>query len=167
MHWLNLVPNRIYDHALRQAVKGKKFTYDGMVIKAKMVDIYDGDTLTLVFRYRGQLQQHSCRMLGYDSPEMKPPKSNPDREAEMAAAREARQALKDLLEKHTVLKVECGKFDKYGRILVTLYVPDRTGLLGLVGCGGSINVNQWMVDSGYGVPYDGGTKVKRKYEKLK
>jgi len=161
IHWHSFVPNFIYDHKLRHAEKTKKFSYQGMTVKAKMVDIYDGDTLTLVFRYRGELQQHSCRMMGYDSPEMKPLKSKPDREAEIEAAKAAKEALKELLERHTVVTVKCHQFDKYGRVLVTLWVPGRSGLFSC--CGGDLNVNQWMIDQGYGYVYDGGTKKNIKF----
>lgn len=164
MHLARLVPNFIYDYKLRHAEKTQKFSYKDMTVKAKMVDIYDGDTLTLVFRYRGELQQHSCRMLGYDSPEMKPPKSKPNRQAEIEAAKAARQALKDLLERHQIMTVKCHQFDKYGRILVTITVPGGTGIFGGCCCfGGHINVNQWMIDHGYGYKYDGGSKKNIKY----
>lgn len=163
MHWYNLVPNYIYDYKLRHAEKTQKFTYKGMTVKAKMVDIYDGDTLTLVFRYRGQLQQHSCRMMGYDSPEMKPAKNKPNREAEIQAAKAAKEALKELLERHQIVTAKCHQFDKYGRILVTLMVPTRSGLFGRC-CSEDMVVNQWMIDQGHGYVYDGGTKKNITYK---
>jgi hypothetical protein len=43
--------------------------------------------------------------------------------------------------------IECGDFDKYGRILVTIILRS-TGE----------NINQWMLDNNYGVVYNGGTK---------
>lgn len=163
LHWHDFVPKCLYDFELRSACKGEKFTYRGYRCKAKVVDIYDGDTLTLVFRHRGHLEQHSCRMVGYDSPEMKPPKSDPNREREIAAAKRARAALQGMVSDGLV-RVECGDFDKYGRILVTLYVrdPQAGGCPGFGICGrpAEIEVNRWMVEEGHGIPYDGGTKRK-------
>ena len=52
----------------------EKFTYAGLLTKAKVVDVYDGDTITIVFYHNGQPIKDSFRMLGYDSPEMKPRK---------------------------------------------------------------------------------------------
>jgi len=151
---------RVYDRELRHTTKGQKFSYKGLKFNAKIVDVYDGDTLTVVFRYRGELQQHSVRMIGYDSPEMKPPKTKPDREHEIAAAKEARKALMTITgfdEQSThLVSIECHAFDKYGRILVNLYTKRRNRWWSWREC---INVNQWMIDRGYGVPYDGGSKL--------
>ncbi len=63
-----------YDLELRNSVRGKNSNFAGKKFKCKVVNVYDGDTCTVVFRHRGKLEQHSVRMLGYDSPEMKPPK---------------------------------------------------------------------------------------------
>lgn len=51
----HLLPTSIYDYDLHHAVKTKAFSYEGLTLRAKVVDIYDGDTVTLVFRYRGRL----------------------------------------------------------------------------------------------------------------
>jgi len=158
MRFSKLVPKWIYDYELNHATKGDKFTYDGHVCRAKVVDIYDGDTLTLVFRYGGKLQQHSCRMLGYDSPEMKPPKSDPGRDKEIKAANEAKVALSNIIA-DKVVRIKCGDFDKYGRILVTIWV--KPGSCRSC-CLRRMNVNEWMIENGYGNPYSGGTKTKFK-----
>tara|TARA_R100001163_G_C5060314_1_gene197120 strand:- start:210 stop:710 length:501 start_codon:yes stop_codon:yes gene_type:complete len=155
-----LVPNSIYDHKLRNSKKGKKFNYSGLKVKAKVVDIYDGDTLTLVFRYSGKLQQHSCRMIGYDSPEMRPSKNSPNREKEIEAAKIAREKLISWIGEPNLttklIDVKLHDFDKYGRILVDIYVDDRSKIFKC--CGNGIHINQWMIDNGYGYAYDGGTK---------
>ena len=39
---------------------------------AKVVDVYDGDTITVSIINNCTIQKHKLRMLGYDSPEMKP-----------------------------------------------------------------------------------------------
>ena len=86
-------------------------------------------------------------MFGYDSPEMKPLLKTPDRESIIVRAREAKGALEFLLAKNGFnAYADMYGFDKYGRILVRLHLPDGT------------HVNQWMIDHGHGVPYDGGTK---------
>lgn len=150
------IPKWIYDYELQHAQKGEKFTYQGHKCKAKVVDIYDGDTLTLVFRYGGKLQQHSCRMEGYDSPEMKPPKTQQNRDREITAANKAKDALSNIISDQ-IVNIECGQFDKYGRILITIWVKQKTSWSF---CRPRINVNQWMIANGYGVSYNGGTKTK-------
>lgn len=142
-----------FDAELHRAVRGEDFTFAGTVTLAKVVEVYDGDTVRLVFRYRGALVQYRVRMLGYDSPEMKPPRNQPNREAEVAAARAARAAL-ELIALNKVLVADLGAFDKYGRVLATVYLTND-----LEARDGAVCVNEWMVSQGHGVSYAGGTKA--------
>jgi endonuclease YncB( thermonuclease family) len=139
-----LCPVSIYDIALRRATKGEKFNYSGLKVKAKVVDVYDGDTITIVFRYRGELQQHNCRMLGYDSPELRPSRKMTNREKEIESAKIARDKLKELVEfkedSKKLVDVYLNKSDSFGRILVDVYVDGNY-------------INDWMVVHGYGKPY--------------
>lgn len=133
--------------ALLSAVCGQDFTFNGKQFLAKIVDYYDGDTVRAVFMFGDQMMQYKCRMIGYDSPEMKPLKSNPDRLKIKADALTAKKALIDKIGDELVT-IECGEFDKYGRILVTIILRS-TGE----------NINQWMLDNQYGVVYNGGAKI--------
>ena len=151
MRFSKVFPKWLYDYDLRHAEKGKKFDYSGVMTKAKVVDVYDGDTITIVFRYRGELQQQNCRMMGYDSPELRPSKKMPNREKEIEIAKEARDKLREMVGYNEfynttkLINVKLYKFDKYGRPLVQVY------------CDG-IHINEWMIVNGYGYPYNGGTK---------
>jgi len=131
-------------------IKGEDFSFKGMRFLAKMVDCYDGDTLRMAFIYNDITMQYSVRMLGYDSPEMRPPKSNSNRDEEVAAAKIARDALKTKIGDGLVYMV-CGKFDKYGRPLVTLHMRN--------GSENGENINEWMMVNKYGTPYAGGKKM--------
>lgn len=151
------------------------FTLDGVQCIAKVVDIYDGDTLTLVFRHNGSLSKFKCRLAGIDCPEMKPPKNKPNREKEIKEAILARNEVlrlttslgpnpissgltkpdiqRLLSDTHSkVINVACGPFDKYGRLLVDIYDPDT-----------NTHVNQHLIDNGFAVAYDGGTKSEFTY----
>jgi hypothetical protein len=44
---------------------------NGIVTKARVVSVYDGDTLTLVLPFKGDFYKVNCRMLGIDTCEMK------------------------------------------------------------------------------------------------
>ena len=44
--------------------------------------------------------------------------------------------------------IKCGEFDKYGRLLGTLFLNEKD----------TKSVNQIMIDNGHGYKYDGGTK---------
>lgn len=127
--------------------KLKKCTYENTrpfqpnFTHCTMVRVYDGDTLHVVTEMNGTISRFMIRMLGYDSPELK--SKNPE---ERRSAQIAKEALENRI-KGKLLRVEIDtqKKDKYGRIIATLY--DDLG-----------NINQWMMNEGYGYYYQGGTK---------
>jgi endonuclease YncB( thermonuclease family) len=150
---------------------------DGVSTIGKMVDVYDGDTgnLLLVWQGRiapkggvrydegGTIHQFRVRLSGYDSPEMRPPKNCEDREAKIAVAHVARDTLWELCTSNStirpidrgvlhdsLLRVQCGRFDKYGRLLVTLYAK--------LDGSNEVSINQLMIDKSMGYPYFGGKK---------
>jgi len=144
------------DIGLIIAERMEDFSFRGRRFAAKVVHVYDGDTIRIVFRDRGALVQYRARMAGYDSPEMKPRLDSPNRNKEVAAATDAKFALEGRISGKVVL-VECGAADKYGRLLVTVYAPERGALTPRPQLE---NINEWMLASGYGVPYDGGKKTR-------
>lgn len=125
------------------------FSWKGKTFYAKPCNIYDGDTFSICWIWKDQPIKYRCRCLGYDSPEMKPLKSNPNRDKEKELALVAKTRFTELLNANSngVVKVECGEFDKYGRILVTVWNEVDTK-----------SINQIMLDEGHGKAYDGGTK---------
>lgn len=125
------------------------FSFEGQTFLAVPCNIYDGDTFSIIFEYRGEVIKYRCRCLGYDSPEMKPLKTAPNREKEMEAAKAAKSRFTELLQSTPMkmIRVKCGAFDKYGRILVTVWNG-----------GGEDSVNDIMIREGHGRPYTGGTK---------
>jgi len=130
---------------LADAELAEDFSYAGLTVPARVLSVYDGDTVRVAFLYRGELQQHRVRLLGYDSPEMRQPRDAPDRGEQKAAAVAAR----DALARHTGLgqgpgrvSLTCGPFDKYGRILGRVYTPAGQ-------C-----INNLMLLEGHGSPYN-------------
>ena len=121
------------------SLKGKKYP-------CRIVSVYDGDTCTALFKLNRNPVKFKVRMLGYDSPEMKPRLNVENREQIKREAEAAKQALISKTKDRNII-LHCDSWDKYGRLLGTLYVDN-------------ININQWMINSGYGYPYDGGTKRK-------
>lgn len=122
------------------------FSFNNYTCKVNIVDVYDGDTFTGCFYYNNKLYKYKFRCLGYDSPEMKPLKINKNRDQEKIEANKAKQRFIELIE-NKLVTVEMGKFDKYGRILATVY---HTHI--------SNTINDIMIKEGHGVPYSGGTK---------
>ena len=96
------------------------------------VSIYDGDTCDIVLFSEGKYTRYNIRMLGYNSPEMRQPKNidNNTREINKALAIAARDKLALLLglnmelEQRPLLRVLCNGYDKYGRVLATVYNND-------------------------------------------
>ena len=129
----------------------KYFTFEGKVFYAKHCNIYDGDTFSVIFNYKGDLIKYKVRCIGYDSPEMKPLKTNEHRILEKELALKSKLRLEELLNKHEtkLIKIECFQFDKYGRLLVKVWnMIDKK------------SVNEIMIEEGHGKAYDGGTKEK-------
>jgi endonuclease YncB( thermonuclease family) len=128
------------------------FSFDGLIVKAKIVDVYDGDTFKACFKYKDNIIKYCCRMNGYDSPEMKPLKSNANREFEKQAALDAKKYFIELVhfdDPKYLVTLHVGKFDKYGRLLVTIFTEES-----------AVSVNERMINSTHGTPYSGGTKTK-------
>jgi|ETNvirenome_6_85_1030632.scaffolds.fasta_scaffold15338_4 endonuclease YncB( thermonuclease family) len=145
-----------------------EFSLDGQEIWAKVVDIYDADTCKIVIFLNNKFIKFNCRLTGIDTPEMKPSKSKPNRDLEKKAAKRARNRLvqlvtncdididkhyrksdirKLLLTNNLVIRASCDEFDKYGRLLVTLFNDNQSA-------------NQSLIDEGFAYAYDGGTKTK-------
>jgi hypothetical protein len=110
----------------------------------KVVKVYDGDTITVAARLpysASPTYRFHIRLAGIDTPEMKG-----NGEAEKAIATKARNALHELVYGKVVL-VSNRKTEKYGRVLADIWL-------------GNIHVNQWLLDKGYAVKYEGATKHK-------
>ena len=119
---------------------------DGIKTYARVVDVYDGDTITIVMKHNKKLCKFKVRMYGYDAPEMKPSLSNPNREREKEAAINAKNQLSSLILNKIVI-LECLQFDKYGRLLGNIYTMEN------------LNVNEFMITNVLGCYiYNGETK---------
>ena len=126
-------------------------------INAYVTSVYDGDTFTCAVRHHApkgtnttgsDIVRVKCRMIGIDTPEMKPPKTQANREDEKAKARQAKQFVETIiLNKHIKLHVD--GLDKYGRWLVKVPCPD-TGK----------DLADMLLAKGHAYRYDGGTKQK-------
>lgn len=123
--------------------------------KARVVDVYDGDTVTIVFYFQDHPIKDSFRMLGYDSPEMKPLKTIPNRDLHIQAARVARKYLHDTIIDQIVW-VHFVQEEKYGRLMGELFMIDPHHPNYFTGKEKSINAT--MIQKGFGKPYNGGHK---------
>ena len=110
----------------------------------KVIKVYDGDTITIASYLpipNSPLYRFSVRLNGIDTPEIK---GKTRAEKDLAIA--AKNALSELiLGKVVSLRKICN--EKYGRILADVYL-------------GETHVNAWMIENGYAVEYNGGTKAR-------
>ena len=125
------------------------FNFNSLVFVAKPCSIYDGDTFTAIFIFNGVHIKHKCRCIGYDCAEIKPKLNDPNREQEKKLAQLAKTRFTELITAHPsgLCVIECGEFDKYGRILVKVYNGVEIS-----------SVNDIMIKEGHGRVYNGGTK---------
>jgi micrococcal nuclease len=117
----------------------EKFTFEGDEHEAKVLSVYDGDTITASFPFGGKMYKWKCRLDGVDTPELRT--SN-------AKEKEFGYSVRDKLREKilgTMVTLRCGDFDKYGRLLVNIVHQGE-------------DVNRWLIDEGYAFAYDGGTK---------
>lgn len=115
---------------------------EGYVIK-----VYDGDTITIAARLpykESPLYRFQVRLNGIDSPEIKG-KSDEEKEA----AHKSKRALEALV-LHKVVQLKNPAQEKYGRILANVYVKTILNE--------DLHVNEWLLQQGYALPYDGKTK---------
>ena len=135
--------------------KVKKFTFEDEVKLAKCVNVYDGDTIQLVFPVQGTLYRWSCRLSGVDTPELRTRNKQ-----EKMYGYQVRDALREKLSNKMVM-VHCGEFDKYGRLLGQIYLKDDYEKQKGGGDSDDLqknSINQWLIDNNYAFPYDGGSK---------
>ena len=142
--YLKSIKDKLYENDIQEY-----FSFVGKTFFARACNIYDGDTFSIIFLHNNNVIKYRCRCIDYDSPEMKPSLSNPNREKEKALAVNAKNRFTELLTKHEsgLVFVECFEFDKYGRILVRVYNMIDTK-----------SINEIMVEEGHGKIYDGGKK---------
>jgi micrococcal nuclease len=123
-----------------------KFSLEGQQVLAKVTSVYDGDTVKLCFGFSGNMYIWNCRIEGVDTPELRTRNLK-----EKEYGYKVRDELRKLI-LGKVFKVQCGEFDKYGRLLVNILLDDE------------LTVSKWLIDNEYAFYYDGGTK--RDWEKF-
>jgi len=115
------------------------FTLKGHKCLAKVVHVYDGDTVHLVFEFLGQLFKWHTRIAHVDTPELRTKNLE-----EKKLGYQTRDKLIEYIH-GKVVEVVCLDFDKYGRVLAEItYNGER--------------IDEWLISNGYAKPYEGKTK---------
>lgn len=115
--------------------------YQNERILCRVIDVYDGDTCTILFLIRKIPFKIKLRVLGIDTPEKA---RCPDREKE--AGRAVTKVVKDMINDR-LFEVQLAKWDKYGgRVLGHLYLSETETL------------TDFLLKNGMGKPYEGRKK---------
>jgi len=121
----------------------KEFGFDGETKEAKVVSVYDGDTVKVVFPVLRKLYKFNCRLQGVDTPEIR---------TRDKTEKEYGLKVRDLLREkilNKVVTIHCGNFDKYGRLLINIQCKNDKE-----------KISEWLINNKYAFIYDGGTKKK-------
>ena len=135
---------------------------------AKVIDVYDADTVTVAIEVLpGQISRWSVRIVGVDAPEIRPKRDNPHRALEKRAAIRCRDALIERLvgfpvrrgltrsrvrtlfaASEKLVRLEPIGFDKYGRILGDIKLPDS-----------GVSAKTQLIGGGFARDYGGGSRA--------
>lgn len=111
------------------------FTLNGIKDYARVTEVYDGDTITIVMNISGSFLKFKCRMMGIDTCEIRS-KNPKNKELAIKARNRLIQLITDkqvdeaskkkdvssfLDEDVYVVWVHCLEFDKYGRALIQCF----------------------------------------------
>lgn len=116
--------------------------YVPQITQGRVVEIYDGDTITIVgyVKHNPDLFRFSVRLNGIDCPEMKGKSEN-----EKFVAKFAKQYVHELVH-DKIVTLEDVALDKYGRVLAKVMYGPR-------------DIAKELVEKNMAVPYYGGTKI--------
>lgn len=128
--------------------KTKIFSFEGRKCIGKVVDVYDGDTVKIVFplseKEPDRLYRWNCRLINVDTPELRT-KNLKEKEFGKLVRNKLREKI---LEK--LVYISCKDFDKYGRLLVEIFEDSEY----------IISINDWLISNEYAKVYNGGKKTK-------
>lgn len=145
-------------------IKTPRFTLNNINTYGRLVDIIDGDSLTIILPIYNDYFKFNVRLNGIDTSELHSHKEELKHFAENAKNELVKLIIKtDNLTKHEVQKildnklivvwVECLEFDKYGRLLANVYCfNEHTNDY-------DISLSQYLLDNKFAYMYNGGTKL--------
>ena len=118
----------------------KELSFVNEIKEAKVVSVYDGDTIKVVFPLENKLYKWNCRLEHVDTPELRTKNENEKKYGYIVRDKLREKIL------NKVVNIKCNDFDKYGRLLIEILQND------------DVTINQWLIDNQYAFKYDGGTK---------
>lgn len=138
----------ITEELINAAKTVEKFSLHGEYKKALVIDVYDGDTITVVFKHFNKINWWKVRLLGINSPELRPLSSLENRNEIINAAKASRDYLSEMI-LNKIIYIKCGNFDSFGRILAEIYLSSNDLLEGEY----EKSINNLMLTSNNAVEY--------------
>jgi len=119
----------------------KFYTLNKFNTWAKIVHVYDGDTVHAVFTHpdSSKIYKYKIRLAHIDTPEL-----NSKNPKEVKKAKEAKKIVEEMIQ-DKIVYLELEGEDKYGRLLSNIYINN-------------INLNEFLIEKDYAYRYEGGTK---------
>ena len=132
------------EELMKQTIDTSQFSLKGETHRAKVVKVYDGDTVHIVLKKFNQFFRFNCRISGVDTPELRTKNT-----IEKQMGYMVRDKLSELI-LDKIVTVHCDDFDKYGRLLIRIDIMDSSS--------NPIDISDWLISNEYAYAYGGGTK---------
>jgi endonuclease YncB( thermonuclease family) len=163
IYTINKMEN-VIDKYEKYDIDTAEFSFDGIQSYARLVDVYDGDTITCVLNIFDNYYKLKFRLYGIDTMEMK--EQNVQVKQKALEARKkvidilcgdnnlpinvSRNNIQEYLKNNIIIVwIECLNFDKYGRILCKAYNKENKN---------GNDVSSILLECNLAVKYDGGKK---------
>lgn len=144
----------------RCSIHTPQFTLRGLNTPGRLVDIIDGDSVSIVLPVFNNFYKYNIRLSGIDTCEMRSKNEKcrnlaikaRDKLLELVTVgneihRETRHEIHEILDKDVVIVfVECLDFDKYGRLLANVFFD-------------KINLSEYLIKHKLAYHYTGHTKL--------
>ena len=118
-----------------------EFSLEGNIVEAKVLSVYDGDTIKCAFPLNNKMYKWNCRLSGVDTPEIRT-RNKTEKEYGYKVRNNLREKILG-----KVVNLECGDFDKDGRLLVKVKCQDD-----------DCSINDWLITNNFAFKYNGGTR---------
>ena len=112
---------------------------NGKEVQAKIISVYDGDTVKALFPLNNIVYKWNCRIYGVDTPEIR---GSSDKEKKYAYF--VRDKLREQIN-DKIVTFKCFDLDKYGRLLVSIKTDEID------------DIGNWLIENKFAFPYFGVT----------
>jgi endonuclease YncB( thermonuclease family) len=146
------------------------FTLCNLNLIGRVVNIIDGDSLSIILPIFNNYYKFNIRLNGIDTCEIKSKHEETKKKALKArisilnlitnqnySETLTKHEIKDILDKYVILVwVECLNFDKYGRLLANIYQLDKLSICKLEN---SLSLSEYLLQNKLAYEYSGKTKL--------